>query len=88
MLVEQIVVQEMSTIVGMSNSYMHKEQMMKQLQTLVADQGDSIHSKEDFVRVIDAEVESMKADVNTTIDMIARTLKSIPFDIFLKASKK
>lgn len=85
-LVEQVVRQEMANVVGMSKSYMYKEQIMQQVQQAVASQGDSIKSQEDFARTIDSEIENIKGDMNSTFEMISRTLKSVPFDIYMKAS--
>lgn len=87
-LIEQVVRQEMANVVGMSKSYMYKEQIMQQVQQAVASQGDSIKSQEDFARIIDSEIENIKGDMNSTFEMISRTLKSVPFDIYLKASVK
>lgn len=86
-LVEQIVKQETSRLAGMSKGYMFKEQIMKQVQDGVVAELENIHSPLDYQKAIDSEVEKVKSDLDLTFEMVSRTLKDIPFEIFVKAYK-
>ncbi len=86
-LVEQIVKQETSRLVGMSKGYMFKEQIMKQVQDGVVAELPNIHSPMDYQKAVDAEIEKIKSDLDLTFEMVSRTLKDIPFEIFAKAYK-
>ena len=86
-LVEQIVKQETSRLVGMSKGYMSKEQIMTQVQVGVVAELPTIHSPMDYQKAVDAEIEKIKSDLDLTYEMVSRTLKDIPFEIFVKAYK-
>lgn len=84
-LVEQVVRQETSRLAGMSKGYMFKEQIMKQVQDGLVAELENIHSPLDFQKAVDSEIEKVKSDMDLTYEMVSRTLKDIPFEIFIKA---
>lgn len=86
-LIEQVVKQETTKMVGMSKGYMFKEQIMQMVQSGLAAESENIHTQQDFMKAVDSEIEKVKSDMDLTYEMISRTLKGVPFDIFLKAVK-
>ena len=92
-LIEQIIKEETldpnsKRKVGMSNNYLFKEQIMKMVQDAVLASVDSVGSQEDYSKTIESEIESIKADMDMTFDMVKQTLNGIPFEIFFKAMSK
>jgi len=83
-LIEQVVKQETSKMVGMSKGYMFKEQIMQMVQSGLSAESENIHTQQDFMKAVDSEIEKVKSDMDLTYEMISRTLKSAPFDILLK----
>jgi hypothetical protein len=81
-LVEEIV---RETVVGMSKNYMFKEQVMQRVQQGILVSADNISTQGDYVTVIDDEIEKVRSDMDLTYDAVARSLKGIPFEIFLQA---
>lgn len=84
-LIEQVVRQETAQI---GTAYLFKEQIMQMVQKAVAASQDEVANQDDFIKVIDHEIDNIKADMDLTYNMIARTLKGIPFEIFFKALSK
>jgi hypothetical protein len=68
--------------------YRWKETIMQTIQDSLAMQSTSIHSQEDFQKAIDMEIEKIRADIDTTLTMIGRTLYQIPYNVFLAAKNK
>lgn len=91
-LIEQIIKEEnfdvknpSNRIVGMSKNYLFKEQIMKMVQEAVASSQDAVKSQDDYVRVIQGEIDNIKSDMDVTYDMVQKSLEAIPFEIFYKA---
>lgn len=83
-LIEQVVEQE---VINIGKAALFKEQIMQMVQQAVAASEDNVANQNDFIQVIDSEIDKIKADMDLTYDMIARTLKSIPYEVFYKSTK-
>lgn len=80
--INKIINEEMAYI---GQAALFKEQIMQMVQRALASHEASIGNQEDFNRVIDKEIDNIKAEMDITYDMIARALKAIPFHIFYQA---
>ena len=85
--IHSVVLTEMSGL-GPSKAYAWKENVMRQVQSAVLDNLENISSPQDLEKVIDGEVQNIKADFDKTLNMVAMTLKQVPIRILKNALKK
>lgn len=84
-LIKTITEQEMANI---GQAALFKEQVMQMVQRALMAHKNAVVNQSEFNKVIDKEIENIKAEMDLTFDMISRTLKGIPFHIFFKALGK
>lgn len=85
--IHSIVMTEMSSL-GPSKNYAWKESVMKQVQSAVLDNLNNITTPEELEKVIDGEIQNIKADFDRTLSMVASTLKQVPIEVLRKALYK
>ena len=79
--IKEMILQETQKI-AMSTGYRWKEEIMSRVQKAIISRIDLVESQEEFESVIDSEVEKIKEDIGITLEMIARTLYQVPFQVF------
>jgi rRNA-processing protein FCF1 len=77
----------LAEMTGPSESYKYKEEMMKRIQTEVLEKLDTITSQEQLAQLIDNTTISYKAVLMNDLEMIARTLKSVPIAVLKKITR-
>ena len=94
----EVVVQEMSKI-GMGQGYRWKEDIYELVSQEVIAIAGSVHSQEEFQKTIDIAKDTVKQavvdtldektqeDIDNTLEMVARTLYQVPYEIFMQANK-
>lgn len=81
-IIESIIEEEIANI---GQAALFKEKIMQMVQKAIAVHKDSVSNQSDFNSVIDSEIDTVKAEMDVTFDMVARTLKGIPFEVFYSA---
>lgn len=71
----------MAEMIGPSESYKFREQLMREVQTRVLDKLNEIKTKEDMDKIIEENTEQLKEEMNRILDMIGGALKNVPLDI-------
>jgi hypothetical protein len=81
--IKSVVLAEMSNV-GPSKSYLYKEELMKEVQTAVMDNIETIQTKEDMDKVIDQKTKILREEMDRVIQMINNTMKNVPLDVLKK----
>jgi hypothetical protein len=68
-----------STPQGPGQAYLWKENMMQMVQQGIRANAERFDTQEDYLQVLEEELENIRAEVDTTVEMVRSSLSMVPF---------
>lgn len=78
----------LAEMVGPSESYLYKEELMKRIQAMVFDKIGTIQTQEELAALIDQAVADFHKLIEEDLDMIRKTLRMVPVALLKSLAKR